>query len=89
MKFLFVLMTAILLTGAAGAQNINAPRGHVNIGIKGGVNVFNIHNDDNTSFDSRIGFNVGLLGHIHVAKQLAVQPEIDFLPKVQNLLMAM
>jgi len=78
MKFLFVLMTAILMTVAAGAQNINAPKGHVNIGIKGGLNVFNINNDDNTSYDPRIGFNFGVLGHIHLAKQWAVQPEIQF-----------
>lgn len=78
MRFLFVLMTAILMTGAVSAQNINAPKGHVNIGIKGGLNVFNIHQDDNTSFDPRIGFNVGVLGHIHVAKQWALQPELQF-----------
>lgn len=78
MRFLFVLMTAILMTGAVSAQNINAPKGHVNIGIKGGLNVFNIHHDDNTSFDPRIGFNVGVLGHIHVAKQWALQPELQF-----------
>lgn len=78
MKILFVLMTAILMTVAAGAQNINSPKGHLNIGIKGGVNVFNIYDDGNTSFDSRIGLNLGVLGHIHLAKQWAVQPEIQF-----------
>jgi len=78
MKALFVLMTAILMTIAAGAQNINSPKGHLNIGIKGGLNVFNIQNDDNTSFDPRTGFNLGVLGHIHLAKQWAVQPEIQF-----------
>jgi len=78
MKFLFVLMTAILMTCAVSAQNINAPKGRLSIGIKGGLNVFNINNDDNTSFDPRIGFNLGVLSHIHVAKQWALQPELQF-----------
>ncbi len=78
MKFLFVLMTAIFITGAASAQNINAPAGHVSIGIKGGVNVYNIHNDNSTTYDSKVGFNLGVLGHIHVAKHLAIQPEIEY-----------
>jgi hypothetical protein len=78
MKILFVLMTAILMTFAAGAQNINSPKGHLNIGIKGGLNVFNIHNDDNTSYDPRLGLNLGVIGHIHLAQQWAIQPEIQF-----------
>ena len=78
MKFLFVLMTAILITSAASAQHGNAPTGHVSIGIKGGANLYNIHNDNSTSYDSKVGFNVGLLGHIHVAPHFALQPEIQF-----------
>src|SRR5665647_2375734 len=78
MKFLFVLMAAFLIAGAASAQHGNAPDGHVSLGIKGGVNLYNIHNDNSTSYDSKVGFNVGLLGHIHIAKHFAIQPEIDF-----------
>ena len=78
MKFLFLLLTAFLITGAVSAQNINSPKGHINIGIKGGVNYYNIHNDNSTNFDSKIGFNLGLLGHIHVAKHFALQPEIQY-----------
>lgn len=78
MKFLFALMTAILITGAASAQHGNAPDGHVSLGIKGGVNFYNIHNDNSTSYDSKIGFNLGLLGHIHIAKHFAIQPELEF-----------
>jgi len=78
MKFLFALVTAILITGAASAQNINSPKGHINIGIKGGANFYNINNDNNVTYDSKIGFNLGLLGHIHVAKHFALQPEIQY-----------
>lgn len=78
MKFLFVLMTAILITGVASAQHGNAPVGHISLGIKGGVNLYNIHHDNSTTDDSKLGFNVGLLGHIHVASHFALQPEIQF-----------
>lgn len=78
MKFLFVLLTAIMITGTASAQHGNAPEGHVSLGIKGGVNLYNIHNDNSATYDSKLGFNVGLLGHIHVASHFAIQPEINF-----------
>lgn len=52
MKFLIGLITAILITSVASAQHGNTPPGHVNIGLKGGLNLYNIHNDDNTKMDS-------------------------------------
>ena len=65
MKFLIGLITAIMITGVVSAQHGNAPAGHVTIGVKGGLNLYNIHNDNNISYDQRVGFNIGLLGHIH------------------------
>ena len=76
MKYLIGLMTAILITGVAGAQHGNAPAGHVSLGIKGGVNVYNVHNDNDTEYDSKAGFHFGLLGHMHFDNQFAIQPEI-------------
>ncbi|MFN2396752.1 MAG: porin family protein [Bacteroidales bacterium] len=78
MKFLIGLLTAILITGIASAQHGNSPTGHINIGIKGGVNVYNVHNDNNIKYDPRIGFNFGLLGHIHLNNQFAIQPELVY-----------
>jgi hypothetical protein len=66
-----VAMAAILFATTTQAQNIN-------LGIKGGLNVYNINNDNGPKYDSKIGFNVGLLGHIHLAKQLALQPELVY-----------
>jgi hypothetical protein len=66
------------MTGIASAQHGNSPAGHVNIGIKGGANVYNVHNDNNTKYDPRIGFNLGLLGHIHLNSNFAIQPEIVY-----------
>ena len=78
MKSLFILLTAILISGIACAQHGNSPAGHVNIGLKGGLNIYNVHNDNDTKYDPRVGFNFGLLGHIHLNTHFAIQPEIVF-----------
>jgi len=78
MKFLIGLLTAILITGAASAQHSSSPRGHVNLGIKGGVNLYNINSDDDTQFEQITGYHFGLLGHIHLSSQWALQPELVY-----------
>ncbi len=78
MKYLIGLITLILITGVASAQHSSSPAGHVNLGIKGGLNVYNIHNDNGTKYDSRTAYHFGLLGHIHIDSQWAVQPEIVY-----------
>jgi hypothetical protein len=66
-----VAIAAILMTTIVNAQ-------HVNVGIKAGLNVYNINNDNNVEYDPKAGFHLGLLGHIHLAKQVALQPEITY-----------
>jgi hypothetical protein len=78
MKFLIALITAIMITGVVSAQHGNAPAGHVTLGVKGGLNFYNIHNDNNTSYDQMTGYHLGLLGHIHHDSQWALQPELLF-----------
>ena len=78
MKFLIGLATAILISGIANAQHGNTPAGHVNLGLKGGVNLYNVHNDDNTKYDLKVGYHFGLLGHIHFNNHFAIQPEIVY-----------
>jgi hypothetical protein len=75
-KFLIGLVTAIMITGVVSAQHGNSPSGHVNLGVKGGLNFYNIHNDNDISYDQITGYNFGLLGHIHINSQWAVQPEL-------------
>lgn len=77
MKFLIGLITAILITGIASAQHRNAPAGHVTLGVKGGINMYNIPNNS-TSYDQRTGYNFGLLGHIHRNSEWAFQPELVY-----------
>ncbi len=72
MKFYLVaLATTFLLTTAVNSQNIN-------LGLKGGLNVYNINNDNNSEYDSKLGFHAGLIGHIHLTRQFAVQPELVY-----------
>lgn len=51
---------------------------HVNLGIKGGLNLYSIHSDNNAETKIKPGFNLGLLGHIHIKNKFALQPEIVF-----------
>ena len=66
-----MLIVAILMTIAANAQ-------HVNLGIKGGLNFYNIGNDNSSKYDMKTGFHLGLLGHIHLDRSIAVQPELVY-----------
>lgn len=78
MKKIFSLaLGAMLLGGSAFAQHSSQK---VSFGLKGGLNVSNLHNSDNTGLDtkSKIGFNAGALAHIHLAPQLALQPEVYY-----------
>lgn len=78
LKFFIGMLAAILISGSVSAQHGNSPAGRVNLGIKGGLNLYNIHNNNNSNYDLKPGFNVGLLGHIHLNKNFAVQPEIVY-----------
>lgn len=72
MKFYFsVTLVAILMAQTVSAQ-------HVNLGIKGGLNFYNIHSDNSSEYDPKTGFHLGLLGHVHLDRNFAVQPELVY-----------
>lgn len=72
MKLFLITITAMLMAvGTAAAQSIN-------IGVKGGLNSYTINNGNDAEFDSKIGLNVGLLGHVHLNDQYAFQPELVY-----------
>lgn len=78
MKKIFSLaLGAMLLGGSAFAQHSSQK---VSFGLKGGLNVNNLKNSKSggTDFKTLIGFNAGALAHIHLAEQLALQPEIYY-----------
>ncbi len=66
-----IITIMVLAAGTVTAQ-------HTNFGIKGGLNSFNIETDNNSDLDSKIGLNIGLLGHIHLDDQYAFQPELVY-----------
>ncbi len=72
MKFYLTgIIAAMMIAGTACAQ-------HNNFGIKGGLNAYTIFNDNNVEYDNKIGFNLGLISHIHLGQQFAFQPELIF-----------
>ena len=71
-KFYIVMaLAAILISFTSSAQ-------HANLGVKGGVNVYNIQNDNGSKYDAKLGLHLGLLGHIHLDKEWALQPELVY-----------
>jgi len=72
MKRIIIAACMLLLIKGAFAQ-------HVEYGIKGGVNFSNISNDAaDTKADTKTGFNVGGLAHIHLSRSFAIQPELVY-----------
>ncbi len=72
MKQIFAIAVVFLLfTGATSAQ-------HFNIGIKGGLNAYSI--TEKSVFDETLkaGLHVGLIGHIHLSNNFALQPELVY-----------
>ena len=72
MKFyLSVAVSTMLMAGTVKAQ-------HVNIGVKAGLNLYTINSDNSTDFNTKAGFHAGLIGHVHLTRQFAIQPEIVY-----------
>lgn len=71
MKFrITAVVIALVMSGAAQAQ-------HVNLGLKGGLNIYTLDNYGSSN-RSTTGFHAGLLGHIHLTKHFALQPEVTY-----------
>ncbi len=74
MKKTIILASALFIfIGATKAQDVH-------FGIKGGLNAsnLNITNNQGNNLDTKIGFNAGLLAHIHAGKSFAIQPEVYY-----------
>jgi hypothetical protein len=71
MKTIISTALIFLFVGVTSAQ-------HVNIGVKGGLNAYTITNNSVFDNDLKLGFNLGLIGHIHLADPIALQPELVF-----------
>jgi hypothetical protein len=73
MKFYLISIIAIMVMGVStvSAQSIN-------IGTKIGLNSYSINNDSGSDFDSKLGIHAGIFGHIHLNRQLGLQPELVY-----------
>ncbi|MEO7768298.1 MAG: outer membrane beta-barrel protein, partial [Ferruginibacter sp.] len=72
---LSLALAAILIGGTVSAQHSGQK---ATLGVKGGLNLYNIHNNNSTSYDAKVGWNAGLLAHIHLVPHLALQPEVVY-----------
>lgn len=70
MKKIQLAILLLFLTNAIFAQEVHW-------GVKGGINFSNLKNGGNAA-DSRTGFNLGALAHIHVDPHFAIQPELMY-----------
>jgi Outer membrane protein beta-barrel domain len=69
-KVLFGLTMLIATTKTVTAQ-------HAEFGVKGGFNAAKF-SDNGTSHLFKPSVNVGILGHIHITKSFAIQPELVY-----------
>lgn len=72
MKLLILTTLSLLFIG----NEVTAQ--HTNIGIKGGLNAFTIKSDNSTNVETKLGYHIGLIGHIHISDQFALQPELVY-----------
>ena len=68
-KHFFPVLVILLMAVKVAAQ-------HVNFGFKGGLNAYTIQSETNNQAEPLIRFHLGILGHIHLDRQLALQPEL-------------
>lgn len=71
-----LLLVGVLLTATAMLSYSQMPKAQ--FGLKAGLNVSNLDASGGSNFDSRTSFHVGGLAHIHLSKQIAVQPELYY-----------
>ncbi len=70
-KYLCLFCVILLLATVSNAQ-------HTNFGIKAGYNAASTQISNGPDYDSKSGFHVGGLAHIHISEHFAVQPEIVY-----------
>lgn len=69
--YLTVIVFFLLVGNSVHAQEVN-------IGIKGGLNAYTLGGDNTDDIKTKLGFNLGLLGHIHLSDRFGLQPELVY-----------
>ncbi|MEP7197114.1 MAG: porin family protein [Saprospiraceae bacterium] len=70
-KYLALAIVFVTIFSVAQSQ-------HINIGIKGGLNIYTVNGSNYYKNTQQLAFNLGLLGHIHLSKRHALQPELVY-----------
>jgi hypothetical protein len=68
MKKISLFLMMVMVGFAVNAQVVN-------FGLKGGLNVATIDNNQNDDISSRLAYHAGLFANIPVSSQIAIQPE--------------
>jgi len=71
MKKISLLMFAFFITATLFAQDAK-------FGLKGGLNVATLTNNQGGERGSKLGFHAGILGHVHLSPTWALQPEVVY-----------
>jgi hypothetical protein len=71
-------MKRIFLTLIAAVSMIVTTNAQVNFGAKAGLNLYKIAVDEGDASDLKAGIHLGVLAHIHLTEQMAVQPELVY-----------
>jgi hypothetical protein len=70
MKIVLAVVIMALFTISANAQ--------ANFGAKAGLNLYKISADEGDNSDMKAGFHIGMLAHIHMSDNFALQPELVY-----------
>src|SRR5678815_2106775 len=73
MKTILSLILLLSLTVLVKAQSADT-----HFGLKAGLNISSLDVKDGVDFDSKAGFHIGGLAHIHLSPHFGVQPEIVY-----------
>lgn len=79
-KHLSILFIALLGCLAMSTTSM-AQRTPGRAGVKGGLNVSNLYNNEINDKDARLGFNAGLYGQLFSSDVFAIQPELLYSTK--------
>src|SRR5690242_10413981 len=73
MKTILTVVSLLSLTLLVKAQSADT-----HFGLKAGLNISSLDEKDGVDFDSKAGFHIGGLAHVHMSPHFAIQPEIMY-----------
>ena len=73
MKTILSVILLLSLTVIAKAQSADT-----HFGLKAGLNISSLDVKDGVDFDSKAGFHIGGLAHVHLSPHFSMQPEIVY-----------